>query len=153
MSILTDIVQRVSHSDGSSSAGESQESSQPQPATDGAATQAGVNTEVLARQASSNATPTGQSVQAMHDRKGGSATAPRASVDAAFNELARRKSADLNWRGSITDLLELLDLDSGPETRRKLADELDYPGDRNDVDAMDAWLHAEVMRTLNARMG
>jgi hypothetical protein len=153
MSILTDIVHRASLHSGSTPAAGQHESPAPRPATDGAATQAGVNPEVLARQASSNASPSGQNVQEMHDRSGGSATRPRASVDAAFNELARRKSASLNWQGSIVDLLELLDLDSGPETRRKLADELDYAGDRNDMEAMDAWLHGEVMRTLNARMG
>lgn len=153
MSLLTDIVYRVSHGKKSSSAADSHETAPPPPATDGAASQAGVNTEVLARQASSNANPTGQNVQEMHDRTGGSAPTPRASVDAALNELIRRKSTDLDWQGSIVDLLELLDLDSGPETRRQLADELDYPGDRNDLDAMDAWLHTEVMRTLNAHMG
>ncbi len=153
MSILTDIVHRASRTSGSSSDAERHETPPPRPATDGAATQAGVNTEVLARQASSNAAPTGQSVQTMHDRKGGSSTTPRASVDVAFTELARRKSAGLNWQGSIVDLLELLDLDSGPQTRKRLADELDYTGDQNDMDAMDAWLHGEVMKTLNARMG
>lgn len=153
MSLLTDIVHRVSHGKESSSAADSHETTPPRPATDGAASQAGVNTEFLARQASSNASPTGQNVQEMHDRTGGPTPTPRASVDAALNELIRRKSADLDWQGSIVDLLELLDLDSGPETRRQLADELDYPGDRNDLDAMDAWLHTEVMRTLNAHMG
>lgn len=152
MSILTDIVNRTAHHSQTAPAGSQHEGSAPRPATEGAATQAGVNPEVLAQQASSSSSPTGQSVQEMHDRTGGSATRPRASVDAAFNELSRRKSASLNWQGSIVDLLELLDLDSGPETRRKLADELHYTGDRNDQDAMDAWLHGEVMRTLNARM-
>src|SRR5690606_38984020 len=74
MSILTDIVHRASRTGDSSSAAEPQETPPPQPATDGATTQAGVNTEVLARQANSSATPTGQSVQAMHDRKCGSGT-------------------------------------------------------------------------------
>lgn len=153
MSLLTDIVHRASRGKTSSSTNDQHKAPQPQPAVDGAAAQAGVNTEVLARQASSNASPTGQNVQEMHDRTGGSAATPSASVDAALAELVRRKSANRDWQGSIVALLELLDLDSGPETRKKLADELDYSGDRNDTEAMDAWLHQEVMRTLNAHMG
>jgi len=153
MSILTDIVHRASLHSETTSAAREHEVSPPRPAADGAASQAGVNPEILARQASSNASPTGRSVQEMHDRPAGSAIRPHVSVDAAFSELVRRKSANLKWQDSIVDLLELLDLDSSPETRRRLADELDYTGDRSDMDAMDAWLHGEVMRTLNARMG
>ena len=154
MTLLDDIVRRASTDTGSASATDQRDTSQPQPATDGAASQAGVNTEVLAKQASSSASPTGQSVQAFHDSKHQPAHAPRANanVDAAFSELERRKGQNLNWRGSIVDLLELLELDSSPDTRRTLAGELNYTGDTGDTAAMDAWLHTEVMRWLNSRM-
>ncbi|MBC9205759.1 DUF3597 family protein [Roseomonas aerophila] len=58
----------------------------------------------------------------------------------------------LNWGQSIVDLLKLLNLDSGPDTRRALALELRYSGDPNDMLHMNTWLHREVMARL-ARAG
>jgi glycine/serine hydroxymethyltransferase len=55
---------------------------------------------------------------------------------------------DLDWKESIVDLLKLLNLDSSLTARKALADELKYPGDKNDSAAMNMWLHKQVMTKL-----
>jgi hypothetical protein len=79
------------------------------------------------------------------------AAAPRAAavdVGAALDMLAARNPQRLDWRRSIVDLMKLLGLDGGPEARRALARELNYPGDPGDTAAMDIWLHRQVLRKL-----
>jgi hypothetical protein len=44
--------------------------------------------------------------------------------------------------------MKLLNLDSSLTTRRALADELHYTGDKNDTATMNMWLHKQVMQKL-----
>jgi hypothetical protein len=44
--------------------------------------------------------------------------------------------------------MKLLDLDSGLNARKELAQELQYSGDMNDSAAMNIWLHKQVMQKL-----
>ena len=55
----------------------------------------------------------------------------------------------LNWKVSIVDLLKLLDIDSGFESRKELATELGCPADlMNDSARMNAWLHKTVLQKI-----
>jgi hypothetical protein len=69
-------------------------------------------------------------------------------VEAVLTDLASKNSQQLNWRTSIVDLMKLLDLDSGLNARKELAQELQYSGDMNDSAAMNIWLHKQVMQKL-----
>jgi hypothetical protein len=69
-------------------------------------------------------------------------------VEAVLAALAARNPQRLDWRRSIVDLMKLLGVDSGPEARKALARELNYPGDPSDTAAMDIWLHRQVLRRL-----
>jgi hypothetical protein len=85
-------------------------------------------------------------------------TAPaggKAGVDIAANldKLQKESGQKLNWRTSIVDLTKLLKLDSSIKARQALADELKYPGDKNDSAAMNIWLHKQVMTKLAANGG
>ena len=65
------------------------------------------------------------------------------------NNLDNMPGADrLNWRTSIVDLMKLLGLDSGLASRKQLADELHYTGDKDDSASMNIWLHKQVMQKL-----
>lgn len=78
-----------------------------------------------------------------------------ASVDVAaiLDALAKQKKQKLKWRTSIVDLMKLLDLDSGSAARKKLAEELHYPGDMKNSAKMNVWLHKQVMNKLAANGG
>jgi hypothetical protein len=55
----------------------------------------------------------------------------------------------LNWKVSIVDLLKLLDIDSGFESRKELATELGCPADlMNDSARMNTWLHKTVLQKI-----
>lgn len=69
-------------------------------------------------------------------------------VDAVLTALASEQTEALNWRTSIVDLLKLLGLDSSLASRKELAQELDYTGNRDDSASMNIWLHKEVMQKL-----
>ena len=87
------------------------------------------------------------------------ATAPPAApmemvdVEAILNKMAQSAGQPLNWRSSIVDLLKLLNLDSSLQSRKELAQELDYSGDTGDSAAMNIWLHRQVMNRLAANGG
>jgi hypothetical protein len=63
-----------------------------------------------------------------------------------------RGTADLDWRGSIVDLMKLIGLDSSLENRKALATELGYGGEKDGSAEMNLWLHKAVMQEL-ARNG
>jgi len=65
-----------------------------------------------------------------------------------LDEMAARRVERLDWRHSVVDLMKLLDIDSGLDVRVALAAELGYPGDSQHLDAMNRWLHAEIMRRV-----
>ena len=74
-------------------------------------------------------------------------------VEAILNNMAASAGQPLNWRSSIVDLLKLLDLDSGLQSRKELAAELNYSGDTSDSASMNIWLHRQVMNKLAANGG
>jgi hypothetical protein len=74
-------------------------------------------------------------------------------VEAILNDKAKKAGETLNWRTSIVDLMKLLDLDSGLQSRKELAAELGYSGDMGDSAAMNIWLHKQVMNKLAANGG
>jgi hypothetical protein len=74
-------------------------------------------------------------------------------VEAILNNMAASAGQPLNWRTSIVDLLKLLNLDSSLQSRKDLAQELNYTGDTNDSATMNVWLHRQVMNKLAANGG
>jgi hypothetical protein len=74
-------------------------------------------------------------------------------VEAILNKMAQSAGEPLNWRTSIVDLLKLLNLDSSLQSRKDLAQELDYKGDTGDSASMNIWLHRQVMNRLAANGG
>jgi len=74
-------------------------------------------------------------------------------VEAILNQKAQQAGQPLNWRTSIVDLLKLLDLDSSLQSRKELAQELQYSGDTGDSAKMNIWLHRQVMNKLAANGG
>jgi hypothetical protein len=84
------------------------------------------------------------------DQKSPPAPAVPASVDvgAVLDELAAKNPEKLDWKHSIVDLLKLNGMDSSLAARKKLAEELHYPGDQNDSAQMNVWLHKEVLKQL-----
>lgn len=69
-------------------------------------------------------------------------------VEAVLTKLASQSKERLDWRGSIVDLMKLLNLDSSLTARKELATELHYTGDKNNSAVMNVWLHAQVMHKL-----
>jgi hypothetical protein len=69
-------------------------------------------------------------------------------VAAVLTSLAEKNPQTLDWRHSIVDLMKLLGLDSGLASRKQLADELHYSGDKDDSASMNIWLHKQVMQKL-----
>ena len=74
-------------------------------------------------------------------------------VEAILNQKLQASGQNLNWRTSIVDLLKLLDLDSSLQSRKELAQELNYTGDTGDSAKMNIWLHRQVMNKLAANGG
>ena len=73
---------------------------------------------------------------------------PVVDVEVILTTMQQQNSQPLNWRTSIVDLLKLLNLDSSLASRKELADELHYTGDKNDSATMNIWLHKQVMVKL-----
>ena len=69
-------------------------------------------------------------------------------VEVALAHLASQNPEKLDWRKSIIDLMKLLNLDSSLEARKKLAEELHYPGNMDESASMNLWLHKQVMIKL-----
>ncbi|AIQ88901.1 DUF3597 domain-containing protein [Methylobacterium oryzae] len=78
----------------------------------------------------------------------GTAGAEPVDVAAVLTGLAEKNPQKLDWRHSIVDLMKLLGLDSGLASRKQLADELHYTGDKDDSASMNIWLHKQVMQKL-----
>ena len=71
-----------------------------------------------------------------------------ADVEKLLDGKVAEKGQALNWKTSIVDLMKALDVDSGLENRKALADELGYTGDKSDSAAMNVWLHKQVMQRI-----
>ena len=98
------------------------------------AAQAGAATATMSQpqSAPSASTPAAQSVD----------------VDAVLTQMATKNSEKLDYKKSIVDLMKLVGMDSSLQSRKELADELGYTGDKNDSAAMNVWLHKQVLRKL-----
>ncbi|MEY2926855.1 MAG: hypothetical protein RL367_1332 [Pseudomonadota bacterium] len=75
------------------------------------------------------------------------------NCEAILDSACSIKGAELNWRTSIVDLMKLCDLDSSLDSRKSLADELGYTGDKGDSASMNIWLHKQVLNKLAANGG
>jgi hypothetical protein len=82
-----------------------------------------------------------------------SSTGSSVDVNAVLNEMASKNSEKLDWRKSIVDLMKLVGMDSSLSSRKQLADELGYSGDKNDSAKMNVWLHKQVLRKLSENGG
>ena len=81
------------------------------------------------------------------------ATMDQVDVEQILTNMAGQAGQQLIWRSSIVDLLKLLNLDSSLQSRKELAQELDYTGDTSDSASMNIWLHRQVMNKLAANGG
>ena len=117
------------------------------PSSHPANTGAAANTSPPAGASSGSASPAAPGVS--------TTPAPMAEVDVEgiLNNMAASAGQPLNWRTSIVDLLKLLNLDSSLQSRKELAQELNYSGDTNDSATMNIWLHRQVMNKLAANGG
>jgi hypothetical protein len=69
-------------------------------------------------------------------------------VDAVLTQMASQNSEKLDYKKSIVDLMKLVGMDSSLQSRKELATELGYTGDKSDSAAMNIWLHKQVLRKL-----
>jgi hypothetical protein len=79
---------------------------------------------------------------------GGGAPAQTVDVDQVLTQMASKNSEKLDWKKSIVDLMKLVGMDSSLQSRKELATELGYTGDKNDSATMNVWLHKQVLRKL-----
>lgn len=71
-----------------------------------------------------------------------------AEVEAMIAAIAATRPGKYNWKQSIVDLMNLLQLDSSLAARKQLAQELGYDGALNGSAEMNIWLHKQVMQKL-----
>ncbi|MDE2405543.1 MAG: DUF3597 domain-containing protein [Sphingomonadales bacterium] len=76
------------------------------------------------------------------------AAAQPVDVEAVLTQMSIAKGGQSNWRTSIVDLLKLLDLDSGLEARKQLANELQLHVAADGSAAENLALHKAVMQRL-----
>jgi 3-oxoacyl-ACP reductase-like protein len=78
---------------------------------------------------------------------------PVVDVTAVLDDLAAHNKEKLDWRKSIVDLMKLVGMDSSLASRKELADDLGFTGDKGDSAKMNVWLHKEVIKQLAANGG
>jgi len=76
------------------------------------------------------------------------ASPPAVDVEAVLTQLAAAKGRPSNWRQSIVDLLQLLDLDSSLAARKELANELNIHVGADGSAEENIALHKAVMKKL-----
>ena len=74
-------------------------------------------------------------------------------IAVTLDSLASQHHDELDWRHSVVDLMKVLDMDSSLEARQELARELHFPGDVQNLAAMNMWLHRELMRRVSDNGG
>ena len=79
---------------------------------------------------------------------GGAPTVASVDINAVLNAMASRNAEKLDWKKSIVDLMKLVGMDSSLASRKELATELGYTGDKNDSATMNIWLHKQVLKKL-----
>ncbi len=102
---------------------------------------------------SMQSTSAGQAAPATPGAPPPAAPMDQVDVEAILSNMAASSGQQLNWRSSIVDLLKVLHLDSSLQSRKELAQELNYSGDTNDSATMNIWLHRQVMNKLAANGG
>jgi uncharacterized protein DUF3597 len=95
-------------------------------------------------------TPAASAIASATPAPSAPSAAPAETVDvtAILDGRAAANPEKLDWKGSIIDLLKLVDMDSSLSARKELATELKFPGDQNDSAAMNVWLHKQVLKRL-----
>jgi hypothetical protein len=78
---------------------------------------------------------------------------PVVDVTAVLDDMAAHYGEKLDWRKSIVDLMKLVGMDSSLASRKELAVELGFTGDKGDSAKMNVWLHKEVIKQLAANGG
>jgi hypothetical protein len=81
------------------------------------------------------------------------AAPPVVDVTAVLDDMAAHHGEKLDWRKSIVDLMKLVGMDSSLASRKELADDLGFTGDKGDSAKMNVWLHREVIKQLAANGG
>ncbi len=81
------------------------------------------------------------------------APAQPVDVEAVLTRKAAAKGGNLNWQGSIVDLMKTLDMDSSLQSRKELAQELGYEGPLDGSADMNIRLHRAVMKALSVNGG
>ena len=133
----------------------------------GSAPQAATTSAPAGTAAPATGSASGSATPAMSSGGGGTATATAPSqaasgggaapqsvdVDAVLTQMASKNSEDLDWKKSIVDLMKLVGMDSSLQSRKELATELGYTGDKNDSATMNVWLHKQVLRKLSENGG
>jgi hypothetical protein len=79
---------------------------------------------------------------------GAAAPVQQVDVGAVLMALAQKKGGGGNYQSSIVDLLKLLDLDSGLEARKQLAQELNVHAGADGSAEQNIALHKAVMQKL-----
>ena len=98
--------------------------------------------------------PTGQAGTQAQTQAQAQAPAKQVDVEEVLVQISREKgNPDLNYKTSIVDLMKLLGMDSSLDSRKELATELGYQGEKDGSAEMNIWLHREVMRQLAANGG
>ena len=70
-----------------------------------------------------------------------------------LDALAAKNSQKLDWRKSIVDMMKLLGMESSLSERKELAKELGYTGDMSDSAQMNLWLHQQVLQRIASNGG
>jgi len=92
--------------------------------------------------AASSSVPLAGSASTKPAASSGGAPAPATvDVNAVLNEMASKSSQKLDWKKSIVDLMKLVGMHSSLASRKELATELGYTGDKDDSATMNIWLH------------
>ena len=113
------------------------------------------NTSIESATAPSSPTPAESAIAHATPAPSAPSAAPAEAVDVTeiLDERAAKSPEKLDWKGSIVDLLKLVDMDSSLSARKELATELNFPGDQNDSAAMNVWLHKQILRRLSEHGG
>jgi hypothetical protein len=112
------------------------------------ASSSGPSTAGAGAPASSSVPPAGSTSTMPAASSGGAPASASVDVNAVLNEMASKNSEKLDWKKSIVDLMKLVGMDSSLASRKELATELGYTGDKDDSATMNIWLHKQVLKKL-----
>ncbi|KAK2467573.1 hypothetical protein APHAL10511_000428 [Amanita phalloides] len=76
---------------------------------------------------------------------------PQVDISSILDNEVKRRGQELNWRQSVVDILKLLNLDSAPEARKRLAKAVGYNGDTAEVSTkMNIWLRRYIQNAIDS---